>query len=74
MAFIASLGKSHGVQPSHHAVMGQTRVNKVTGEVYQVIVIHRHPIRSPLEFRERVLPKSFGGFPVEEHAWPDADL
>ena len=70
MGFIASLKEP----ASSHAIYGQTKVNNSTGQVEQAIIVHRHPINSRLEFRERRLPTSFGGFPVIEQPWPDMDL
>jgi len=69
MAFIKSLG----APAAHHAVYGQTRVNRVTGAAEQVIIVHRHPL-APMEFRTKDLPDTFGGYPVVEEDWPSQDL
>lgn len=60
--------------PNSHAVMGQTRVNRLTAAVEQVIVVHRHPKRSSPQLLSRSLPESYAGFPVVEQPWPDEDL
>jgi hypothetical protein len=69
MAFIASLKEP----ASSHSIYGQTRVDP-TGNVQQVIIVHRHPVHARLEFRERILPTSFAGYPVIEQHWPHQDL
>jgi hypothetical protein len=70
IGFIASLKEP----ASSHAIYGQTAVNKGTGAIQQSIVIHRHPVNARLEFRERILPRSFAGFPIVELPWPNQDL
>lgn len=54
----------------HHSVYGQSRVNRLTGAVQQVIVVHRHPEHG----LDIAVPDKFAGFPVEVHEWPVADL
>lgn len=69
IAFIASLR-----QPAaHHAVYGQTLVDRDTGSVSECIVIHCHP-NAPEEFRNRQLPNVFKGYPVVRLVWPTQDL
>ncbi len=66
--------KSLKAPASWHAVQGETAVNRGTGEVHQAIIIHRHPINASAEFKAKVLPDEFGGYPVIERPWPNQDL
>ena len=63
----SALIRSFGLAPSQaHSVYGQSRVNRRTGDVAQVLMVHKHPIHG----RDLTIPTTFGGYPVEVHPWP----
>ncbi len=67
----SGLIRSFGLVPTlAHSVYGQTRVNRASGSVNQVLIVHRHPIHG----KDLNVPAAFGGFPVEVVPWPSTEL